>query len=403
MLLCDMDAFRRAGMAAIAIGLGFSHSLISIGVGTLLAGILFHAAHRRNLFQTASQWRWLYLPFLLLYGLHGVSWFYTENADQWLVEMRVKLPFVFLLPVAIVGWAAASQREKALIMTGYHSILLAVGFGTLARLLLNLSWALEEIRHGRYIPMLGGISHIYYSALVGMGLFFLWKLPLLGGKAIRWIIAAGYLVILHGLSLRTGLVAIYATAIGVLTLWALQMPQRVIWVLLATLFMALTLTWMVRCFPPMKRRWWSLQEDLATYKPNGYITHSSVARRLASLEASWIVFQKNPWFGVSMADNMNAIAEEIPKLPYRWDKETYILPHNQFIEYAIGLGIIGLGIFMVFWGAALRQKLGLLWGGWLLYWFILFQIEAFLERQIGVTAFLWGTGLWWAELRQAKS
>lgn len=392
-----------AAMLCIAGGLSFSHSLISIGVAGLLISSILSPAGRVALIQTYPRWRWLYLPFLLLYVLHGVSWLYTENGAQWLVEMRVKLPFLFLLPVSIIQWQYRTGQTKKVIHLSFHLGLLVVGLWTLGRLIGNPVWALEEIRQGRYIPMPGGISHIYYAGLVGMGLFFLWILPAYGGRWMKIGIAALYAVILHGLALRTGLAALYGTGIILLGLWALRAPRRWIWMVAGVSSLALLTISLIRYFPPMQRRWESLREDLGTYQPGGYITHSSVARRLAALEASWRAFRRSPWFGVGIADNQAAVSAEIPALPYRWSPETYILPHNQFVEYAVGLGLVGAGIFMLFWIGAFWQRLGWVWTGWLIYWLLLLQVEAFLERQVGVTAFLWGTGILWAQLTARKS
>lgn len=390
-------------MLCIAGGLSFSHSLISIGVAALLIGTLLSASPRKALIHSYPQWRWLYLPLLLLYVLHGISWVYTEDTKQWLVEMRIKLPFLFLLPVAIVQWQQQSDHSKRVIHLTFHLGLLIVGLWTLARLIQNPSWGLEEIRQGRYIPMLGGISHIYYAGLVGMGLFFLWVMPLYGGRWVRMGTAAIYMIILHGLAMRTGLGALYGTAIILLILWAVRDPRRWVWVIIGVGSLLLLTIGLIRYFPPMQRRWESLREDLETYRPGGRITHSSVARRLAALEASWKAFCRSPLFGVGIADNQAATFAQIPSLPYQWARATYILPHNQFVEYAVGLGLVGVGLFGLFWFRAFSQRLGWVWIGWLIYWLFLLQVEAFLERQVGVTAFLWGMGVLWAQLTTRKS
>ncbi|MCX8112892.1 MAG: O-antigen ligase family protein [Bacteroidia bacterium] len=388
---------------SVAIGLSFSHSLISIGVGGLLMSLVADRRGRATLRQTFCEWGGLYLPFLLLYGLHAVSWFYTTNKSQWLVEMRVKLPFLFLLPAAILSWKRTEEPAQKFIHLSYHLSLLTVGMGTLVRFLQNFAWGLEEIRQGRYIPMLGGLSHIYYAGLVGVGLFFLWTLPLYGGKKLRLIIAGLYGVILHTLALRTGLGALYGTGLALVGLWALRSPKRWIWAVVAIAGVGGGLVGLGLTFPPIQKRWQSLREDLATYKPGGYITYASVARRLAALEASCHAFRRSPLFGVGIADNESAIFAQIPRLPYRWDRETYILPHNQFVEYAVGLGLVGVGLFVLFWVAALWKRLDRRWEGWIIYWLLLLQVEAFLERQVGVTAFLWGTGLLWSQLTAGKS
>lgn len=398
------------GLALVAVGLAFSHSLISIGVGVLgFLWLLLPFTERSTGFSGKLLWgespalRWMSLSFVFLYILHALSWFYTEDKAQWFVEMRIKVPFLFLLPAAVFAWQRLSVVGQKAVHLLFQLALAIVGVGTLYRLWADPSWALGEIYHGRYVPILGGLSHIYYAGLVGMALLFLTELPLWGGRVARMSLALLHLGVLHGLALRTGLFAVYGAGFVLLLLWSLKGRGRWPWLLAAVGGIALVLPFLVCKVPTLRMRWVNMQRDLATYKPGGYITHSSISRRLASLEAAWLAFKKSPLFGVGMADNLPAVSEEIPKLPYRWSKETYILPHNQFVEYGLGLGLVGLVVFGLFWGVAFRQRLGWVWVGWLVYWLLLLQGEAFLERQVGVTAFLWGTGVLWAALTARKS
>ncbi|MCS7189205.1 MAG: O-antigen ligase family protein [Bacteroidia bacterium] len=394
-----LSFIRGAGLCMIAVGLAFSHSLISIGVGLLgVYGLLrFYIGEK----EWGSRSVWLMSAvFICLYVLQAISWFYTADKSQWWVEMRVKLPFVFLLPAAVWVWWDASFSMRKVVHGFFHLALMGVGMATLWRFMLDPAWALEEIYRGRYVPMVGGISHIYYAGLVGMGLFFLWQLPLWGGRVLKAAIGLVYLIILHGLALRTGLAALYGTALVLVILWAIQRPRRWLWAAAIIGIGVVGLNFLICKLPPLRQRWENMRVDLKHYKPGIDITHTSLTRRLAAIEASWRVFRKNPWLGVGIADNQQAVAAEIPNLPYRWEKQFYILPHNQFIEYGIGLGLIGLGVFVLFWIVAFRERLGWGWIGWLVYWLILLQAEAFLERQVGVTAFLWGSGVLWVELKR---
>ncbi|RMF50428.1 MAG: hypothetical protein D6750_04820, partial [Bacteroidetes bacterium] len=85
---------RSLGLVLVAGALSWSHSLISVGVGLLAGGIVLDRKVWKP-FGGAALHR-LSMPFVLLYGLHLVSYFWTENLPQWWVEMRIKLPFLFL-------------------------------------------------------------------------------------------------------------------------------------------------------------------------------------------------------------------------------------------------------------------------------------------------------------------
>lgn len=394
-------SLRSLGIVLLATGLSWSHSLISIGVALTAIGAL--ADRTQWPFLRSPSLLWLSLPLGLLYLLQGLSWFYTAEKAQWWVEMRIKLPFLFLLPCAAAAWSNASPRVQQVTLSAYHLSLLIIGIGTVGRLLQNPTWAFQEIREGRYVPMVGGISHIYYAGLVGVALFFLGTFAFPASRVLRGILAGLYLLILHTLALRTGIVALYLTLAGMSVLWAGRNLRRWAFVVGGGTVLLILVGALVAYFPPLRQRWEHLKEDWATYAPGKDITYTSVARRLAALEASYRAFRRCPWLGTGMADNQRAVTAEIPYLPYHWDPKWYILPHNQFVEYAVGLGLVGVGCFLLFWVVAFAQRGGLLWVGWLVYWLLLLQGEAFLERQIGVTAFLWGTGLLWSELTAKRS
>ncbi|MEN2993264.1 MAG: O-antigen ligase family protein [Bacteroidia bacterium] len=384
------------GWASVAVGLAMSHTLISVGVGIVGVLGLAHPPFRQRLGRTLKEWLPLAGPFWLLYLLHGLSWIYTEDKAQWLVEMRIKLPMLFLLPWAYVGWPLLSDRERAAIQWLFQLSVGAVGLIAVGKVLQNPTWALHELREGRAIPLSTGISHIYYGALVGMALLWLWFWPAIGPRWLKvgWTIL--HLAILHTLALRTALVGIYGVA-GVLWLYWLLWRKRRWGLALGGLLAGLSAgVLLVRFFPPLYQRWQHFQEDIARYTPGANVTHTSVTRRLIALEASWQVFRKAPWWGVGMADNQKEVFEATAALPYFWEFPNYVLPHNQFVEYAVGLGLIGVGLFVSFWVLAARQWPSWQGFGWLVYWFLLMQVEAFLERQVGITAFLWGTGILWS-------
>ncbi|MCS6790022.1 MAG: O-antigen ligase family protein [Bacteroidia bacterium] len=385
------------GMGCIAVGLGISPSLTSIGVALVAISSLWHKESLASLRDTLH----LHWPIATLYLLQALSWFYTEDNAQWWVEMRVKLPMLFLLPFSYAAWRELATSAQRWIHLLYHLTLIAVGMHAWVWSLLHpqeMAWLTYS---GKYVRFIGGISHIYYAGLIGMGFFLLWLLPLPAyERTIRWVIALLYSVILHGLALRTGLIALYGVVIFFLLGWMLKHPKRWIIGLLVIAGGIGGLAWGVHCLKPLRNRWNHMRWDLHQYKPGRYISHTSLTRRLAALEASWYVFRSSPWWGIGIADNQKAVFAVIPKLPYHWEKQHYILPHNQFVEYALGLGLIGIGVFTSFWVGAWRSSRWIIWRGWLVFWLLLLQGEAFLERQVGVTAFLWGTGILWALLKE---
>ncbi len=388
------------GLASVALGLSWSHSLVSIGVGLLMGVGLVGRDYRRAL---GASFREAPVPLgalVGLYGLHLLSGFYTENIPQWLTELRIKLPLLLLLPATLVVMRAMPQKVQGLVLWLLHGGLLVVGLGTALKALNNFEWALEEMRQGRYVPFVGGISHIYYAAHVLSALLLL---PVTPGKGHwRWIVAAAYLLIIHVLALRTALLGLYGGLVLGLVYWAIK-RRAWGWGLLGLLSGLVVFLALVRYWGPLRSRYEHIMRDIQQYRM-GNLYYLTVGTRLAALEASWLVFRKSPWWGVGIADNQDEVHAAEASLPYEWGGgQFYLLPHNQFVEYAIGFGIIGLGTFLAFWIGAFRWQRSALWWWWLGVWILMMQVEALLERQMGLTMFLWGSGILLARLGRLSS
>ncbi len=388
-----------ASLILIAAGLSWSHSLVSIGVGGVIALTLLGADLRKNLFQIYREEPFLTWPWVVLYALHLISYIYTENCPQWWEEMRIKLPMPLLWAATIASFRSLPESRRTLILWAFHLGLLVVGLVTSYKALSNYTWALQEMREGRYVPIMGGISHIYYAGHLISALLLLSVTP--GPTHLRLVVAALYIGIIHILALRTALFTLYAGLFIGMVSWTIRKKR---WLLGAgaLLGMGLLFYLLISYWGPLRSRYENLRHDLAQYR-TGNLYHLSVGTRLAALEASWQVFLECPMWGVGIADNKDAVFAREAQLPYQWEPRFYLLPHHQFIEYAIGFGLMGLGVFLVFWLAAFWRERRGIWWAWLLSWFLLMQVEAFLERQMGLTMFFWGMGILWAQIRRESS
>ena len=388
-----------ASFILIATGLSWSHSFVSIGVGGIIGLTLLWSELRKNLFQTFREEPFLAWPWVVLYVLHLVSYVYTENCSQWWEEMRIKLPMPLLWAATVVSFRFLPKSRRAFILWAFHVGLLVVGLATSYKVLSNYTWALQEMREGRYVPMVGGISHIYYAGHLIAALLLLFVTP--GPARLRFGVGALYISIIHILALRTALFTLYAGLFIGMVYWTVRERR---WLLGGGFLLGMGLLFylLISYWGPLRSRYENLCHDLAQYR-TGNLYHLSVGTRLAALEASWQVFLECPIWGVGIADNRDAVFAREARLSYHWEPRFYLLPHHQFIEYAIGLGLVGLGVFLVFWlGAFWRERRGI-WWAWLLAWLLLMQVEAFLERQMGLTMFLWGMGILWAQLREESS
>jgi hypothetical protein len=112
-----------------------------------------------------------------------------------------------LWPATVAAFSILPKNRQALLLWAFHIGLLIVGIATSFKVLTNFSWALQEMRESRYVPMVGGISHIYYAGHLMGALILLFVTP--GSTRLRFFVGTLYVGIMHTLALRTALLAFY--------------------------------------------------------------------------------------------------------------------------------------------------------------------------------------------------
>src|SRR5690606_18491811 len=149
-----------------------------------------------------------------------ISYFWSNDIGYWSDRIEVKLP-VLLLPLAFAFLPAFSERQLRVFTVGVGSILLLSIAYTLEQLLENPEFYIDRYYRSNVLPVLAKQDHIRYS--LTLSLFTVWCIyfwPRLRTAALKWFtgIAVGvFVVFLHLLAVRTGLVTLYLF----LFIWAL--------------------------------------------------------------------------------------------------------------------------------------------------------------------------------------
>lgn len=87
---------------------------------------------------------------------------------------------------------------------------------------------------------------------------------------------------------------------------------------------------------------WEIYNYKMGYNPNGH----SLTMRLEFWKAAIGIIKENFWLGVGTGDVKKAFSEEYEKINSPLDLHNRHRAHNQFLEIAVALGIIGLMVFL---------------------------------------------------------
>lgn len=288
-----------------------------------------------------------FMSLIGIFILVAMSYLNSSSTYYYWTAIRIKIPFL-VLPLAFFQLPQLSQRELHHLLFIFLLLTLLATVGTAINYLSDYDAITESIRKGKPIPT--PIHHIRFSLLTAIaviaGIWLLltryqWRLGW-----TRWMIAAitvWIFIFQHILSVRTGLLVMYAAIFWIFlhSLW--QSKQRRRWLLLIIPVFVL-MPWLAyQTVPSLKNKVDYLRYDLEMFQ-RGNLEGFSDGQRLISWQMGAAIFKKNPVFGVGFGDLRPMLEQNYAKA---YPNLTYKLPHNQFLLFAAAMGSLGLLAFCV--------------------------------------------------------
>ncbi len=286
-------------------------------------------------------WWLLTVPFFLVL----VGAFYSDDTAYWLTRIRIKLPFV-LFPMAFFLLPSISRHC-------YHrvhlALLIVMSISTLPiiwSMVLEYDQILLRLQQGRPIATPG--NHIRYSLLVALSSisgFLLCRRgiplsPLI--KKLSFVLSVGLVLFLHVLAVRSGLLALYLMG---LVLILRQVYKKGLNLKTGLLMLSLlAIPWVAyQSIPSLQSRVHYMFEDVSKYQEQKWNAYSD-AERMLSIKAGVLIGADHWLIGVGPGDLKDAMRTFFYE---HFDKDSFILPHNQFVTVFAANGIIGLFLFIL--------------------------------------------------------
>jgi len=146
----------------------------------------------------------------------------------------------------------------------------------------------------------------------------------------------------------------------------------------------------------LHKRTYELVNEYDEFRNDRLINGHSLTMRLYFWKAALEVVKPNFLFGVGSGDVQLELNKVYGETKSPLDVEWYKRPHNQFLTVTVGLGIVGLFIFLVSFiypARSLRNYLPKLYWPFLIVAIISFLLEDTLETQAGCTFYAFFTTL----------
>ncbi len=368
--------------------------LVFLGVGYWLA-FPERAANLRTRYDVLA-------PFTLFIFV-GITGLYSRNTGAWLSELRVLLPFFGLPLVFFLLPPITTEQYKKL----HYWLIFWVGMVCIT---MNIDYILHTeqwiftLQHGQSIEpklfWIKPIDHIRFSLLLAFSsiasAYFLFFTHEENPKKrlfqrVFWSIWLLLCVeTLHLLAVRSGLLAFYATAFIAVIVWIYQKRQFLVGILILIAMIIIPLI-AIKMIPSLSAKFYYSEWDYVEFK-EGRLGESSDAGRLSSIMAGVYVGNSSPLYGVGFGDVAGESGYQYAvHFPHAAEP---LFPHNQWVFYYAGGGIIGLLLlFASFFIPLKKYRKNVLF---VLMWSVVFwsyMSEATLSTALGVATISFFMGM----------
>jgi len=361
---------------------------------------LFLTCFHRNIVQQLISF--LRNPFLLgmsfLFWVPFISWFWTNDKEMWLHIIRIKLPLLFF-PIAFAGDWQLSSKQWRWIACGFIIFVFAGCCWSLWQYLQNPHYIHQQYLKAKIFSTPLENDHVRFSLMVCIAAVCSVLMAKQHVSKSKWIFLALpgvlFIVYLHILSARTGLISLYIFFVLVIFHLLLN-SKKIKWFpgLLVIIIAMPVAAWFL--FPTFQNRIRYNVYDLSNARENKYVQGSNDGNRIISIKAGWNVLQEHP-FGVG-CDVVNKTYEWYDKNIPQMIATDKLFPSSEPLMYAGFAGWTGLILFFAAMLLSFFQRPKRNY----FFWFVLNLIIAFsflfdigLEVQFGVFIYAFIVLWWW--------
>lgn len=311
-------------------------------IGMSILSLLRLAVDKNSRNQQDKQ---LYFGYCLLFTLVVCSGINSSNTVEWVHQVQMKLAF---LALPLVLYTFQDHFKKYSI----HYLSIFIGVSSLSLLpvlhfcLDNPNETIQRISKGQAVPT--PIDHLKYSLSLCLATLISFQIYL--KKAAYWkkIPRTVYLVIglilafsLHLLAVRSGLILLYLGLLLLIIHHLKTSRHKLRYIGIICCLMALPFIAYVSV-PNFKKKVQYSIYDFNMYL-NGEGKNYSDSERLYGYSAAYDLIKTQPIFGTGIGDLRHEITHKYEE-KFNFTLNKY--PHNQYLYYLTGTGLVGLLIFL---------------------------------------------------------
>jgi O-antigen ligase len=363
--------------------LWFSPAIVSIV--TAICGTLFLAQAKTLL---SESYKTLLYPVLVLLLLVGIDLVFHSSASIVVDKCLLILGFAFLF-LSGSYFQLVATKNLVFVFLILSSIVLLINVLSVSNYFMQKEYYDQLLLQSKSIPIAAEMHHIHFGIINAIALLGLGGLLVLGKvkNGLQVFTVLAFIVIFfcfHILSSRTGLVAFYASVFVSIITYAIQSGKRKV-IYIGVVAIPLMLVSSYFFSSSFQNKVLNSIEDVQSWGNPEEINYKSMAMRIEAYKVSLQVILQNP-IGVGAGAMDQGIQETYERNESVLYKENRKDPHNQFLEFGVKYGWIGILALLFFFYQLVRLTeqswfpvLGLV-----TLLFVAMQFESLLERQASI-------------------
>jgi O-antigen ligase len=366
--------------------LGLLHNIV---LGTWILLFLF-LGMRKDSFQSILKNK-IAIISLFFFLLYLIYYFFTKNKLEAATAIEIKLSFI-MFPFLLLAHSYRPNEMRKICLAFIAGCSITAIFCLLRATYVYFVEYKNEFFYGNFSVFL----HSSYAAMYALLAILILLTQFQFHSKNKWISRAlnGFVFIILSIS-----IFLYSSKMGIITFFILppiailfSLAKRKSYKTIVSIlsFGLLAIVFAYRFIPePFNRLKVAFQVSSSAETIDKSAIESTAVRILIWKEALQII-QTNLWFGVGPGDANETLQKAYIKNDLTGANEKKLNAHNEFLQIGIGLGLIGLFIFLSFFLLGLYHAFknrNVLLALFLILIIFNFLVESMLQRQSGVLFF----------------
>lgn len=340
----------------------------------------FETKKSKQLIITQALFLCVFLFSIVLSMIHGC------HLNELTTKILVRLPLAFL--PSLVSYVQVNKLSFSKYWLVFSLPIFWLSLASVFNYIDHYAFLSQMVLESKPIPIYSGVYHIEFSVITAIVLLILigWKMEdkipkIMGTHIFFYFVFGGLFIALHVLSARTGLLGFWS---GIL-LMNFQQGKKISLKYILIGIVALTSMFFV---PSIQNRIINTYEDLNAVTQNKDLNHKSFGQRWEAWKAIVHAGGETPLFGIGQCNIEWKMQQSFDELKSNLDAENRISPHNQYLQWFIEIGIVGMLMWIICYSVFLiwMRRTGVSKQLWSVVMALIFSMnfESLMERQSGV-------------------